>query len=157
LTTYKASPESLRSDVRPALVAHVERSELERLFPVDFEDVDPLAAAEPSRAALLRLDTGKLIVLEYGVRTETLTISVPEDGDVAETLYDLLDEAAIDLSTVEWMADAMLPEGPFAYAENSPGMSAFELQRRVRPRHATRDTAERTAVQQPLPAIERKP
>ncbi|HVR40982.1 MAG TPA: hypothetical protein VMU84_17955 [Thermoanaerobaculia bacterium] len=86
------------------MTAHLSEGDLERLFPVDFKDLDSLAAAEPSRAALLRLDAGSLVVVEYGTVTSTLTISVPRDADVGETLVELLEEVPFTPSSIEWLA-----------------------------------------------------
>ena len=47
---HTAPPDALLIDVRPALTAHVSESDFLRLFPVQFDDVDVLAAAEPSKA-----------------------------------------------------------------------------------------------------------
>lgn len=99
-----APPEALLTDVRPVMTAHISPLELERFFPVDFVDVDPLAAAEPSRAALLRLETGGLVVVEYGLVTCTLTVSVPRDRDFDETLAELFLEVPIPSSAIEWLA-----------------------------------------------------
>jgi len=99
-----APPETLSTDIRPALIAHVIESDLMRLFPVPFKDVDPLAAAEPSKAALLRLDSGRLVVVEYGTITSTVTVSVPSDADTGETLVDLLLEVPFS-SSIEWLSE----------------------------------------------------
>jgi hypothetical protein len=92
------------SDARPALTARLSPSDIRRLFPVELIDVDPLAAAEPSRAALIRLETGRLVVIEYGTMTSTLTVSVPRDEDLSETLAELLAEAPIASPAIEWTA-----------------------------------------------------
>ena len=97
-----ASPETLCTDVRPALTAHVSESDLLRLFPVQFHELDVLAAAEPSKAVLLRLNSGRLVVIEYGTVTSTMTVSVPLDADTRQTLVDLLGEAPLD--NIEWMS-----------------------------------------------------
>jgi hypothetical protein len=102
-----APPETLSTDIRPALTAHVAEADLMRLFPVLFDDVDPLAAAEPSKAALLQLDSGRLAVVEYGTVTSTVTVSVPSDADTGETLLDLLLEAPLLLeppSRIDWLS-----------------------------------------------------
>lgn len=104
-----APPESLNSDVRPVLTAHVSQFDLMRLFPVQFAEVDALAAAEPCKAALLRLDSGRLVVIEYGTVTSTVTVSVPLDADSNDTLIDLLVEAPLG-SSIEWLSDEVLPE-----------------------------------------------
>lgn len=100
-----APPQALTVDVRPAMTLRLSESELRTLFPVEFQDVDPLAAAEPSRATLIRLDSGKLAVVEFGIATSTLTVSVPVGANVDETLSDLFLEAPINGAAIAWIAD----------------------------------------------------
>ncbi|HYI10264.1 MAG TPA: hypothetical protein VEK57_14485 [Thermoanaerobaculia bacterium] len=100
-----APAEALVADVRPSLIVRIPPDELERLFPVPFVDLDPLAAAEPSRGALLRLASGRMVVIEYGLVTSRLTVSVPTQANIAETLVDLLREAQIDMDAVVWITD----------------------------------------------------
>jgi hypothetical protein len=97
-----APPETLSSDVRAALTAHISELEVLRLFPVQFREIDALGAAEPSKGALLRLDSGRLVVVEYGSVTSKLTVSVPQDADARQTLVDLLGEAPLD--NIDWMS-----------------------------------------------------
>jgi hypothetical protein len=137
-----ASIDALHDDVRPVLIAHVAEADLERLFPVQFSDLDPLAAAEPSRAALVRLDSGSLVVVEYGTVTSRLTVSVPQHADMAEMLVDLWREAPLPEGSIDWVADEV--ETPSeAFAAEDPAMLAFELRRTIekkRKRQAGGDT-----------------
>ena len=105
-----APPEALSVDVRPALTAHLAESEVRRLFPVQFLEIDPLAAPEPSRAALIRLDSGGLVVIEYGESTSTLTVSVPIGVNLSETLGELLREAPIAQQAIDWLAEEIRVE-----------------------------------------------
>lgn len=152
-----ASPDALRSDIRPALVAHLGAAEFENVFRVDFQDLDPFDAAEPSRAALVRLDSGKLIVVEYGLSTSTLTVSVPEDADVNETVCDLLQETGIDTGAIDWLVDEILPESPFLYDNNSLSTTMMELRRRTGQRRGARESDQRSASQQMPLTTGRKP
>ncbi len=146
-----APPETLSSDVRPALTAHVSESDFLRLFPVLFNEVDTLAAAEPSKAALLRLDTGRLVVVEYGTITSTVTVSVPLDADAGETLVDLLLEAPLEGlgSTIEWLSDDVGISNPEEFLK--------ELQRRIlrrltsRSKGKTPPPSEQTSFGRPSP------
>ncbi len=119
--------EALVNDVRPSLIVRMTPVELEHLFPIEFVDLDPLAAAEPSRGALLRLASGRLVVIEYGLVTSRLTVSVPAYVNIAETLLDLMNEAQIDMDAVEWITDEIeLPVGA-----DSPELHALELRRTI--------------------------
>jgi hypothetical protein len=119
-----APPEALACDVRPALTAHLSKSDLRRLFPMEFSEVDSLSAAEPSRAALLSLESGKLVLLEYGALTSTLTISVPSNGNARETLDELLIEAPLSESSIEWLSDDVGDLQLYRAAEQMPVLSS---------------------------------
>jgi hypothetical protein len=137
-----APPEALHDDIRPALTAHLTAADVGQLFPVHFSELDSLAAPEPSRAALLRLESGNLVVVEYGTVTSRLTVSVPDHADMMETLVDLLREAPIPDNAIDWIADEI--EAPSnAFAIEDPAMLAFELRRTIekkRRREAGEDT-----------------
>jgi hypothetical protein len=135
---HTAPPDALLIDVRPALTAHVSESDFLRLFPVQFDEVDALAAAEPSKAALLRLDSGRLVVVEYGSITSTVTVSVPFDADARETLVDLLLEAPLDGSTIEWLSDDV-------------GIFALELRHIRQEQRKTPSSSEQTSFALPSP------
>jgi hypothetical protein len=122
-----APAEALVADVRPSLIARISPDELKRLFPVPFVDLDPLAAPEPSRGALLRLQSGRMVVIEYGLVTSRLTVSVPASANIAETLIELLNEARIDMDTVEWITDDI--EAPPNVAAESTDHYALDLRR----------------------------
>lgn len=140
-----APAEALRDDVRPALTAHISEADLDRLFPVQFVELDSLAAPEPSCGALLRLDTGSLVLVEYGKLTSTLTVSVPKRADVGDTLVDLLMEVPINPQAIEWMADEW--EAPSeAFATDDAEVLAGELRRtfqKKRKSEAGKDTQTR--------------
>ena len=54
-------PNDLRAHAFPILTARVSESELTKWFPVRFQRInDPQEAPEPSKAALIKLDTGDL-------------------------------------------------------------------------------------------------
>lgn len=125
---HTAPADALVVDVRPSLIARIPSAELERLFPVQFVDLDPLAAAEPSRGALLRLQSGRMVVIEYGLVTSRLTVSVPTSANIAETLIDLLNEARIDMDRVEWITDD-IEVLPNVGAESAEDVYALDLRR----------------------------
>jgi hypothetical protein len=97
----------------PVLTAHVTGAELTRWFPIRFEDIDdPLAAAEPSKAALVQLRTGDYVVLSYGKESEQLTVEIPSAAaDTASVLAALFDEVPLSPSRVLWHREGIkLPQ-----------------------------------------------
>lgn len=100
-----APPEALTVDVRPVMMFRMSDSDVSRLFPVQFQDVDPFAAPEPTRAALVRLNSGRLALVEFGKVTSSVTISVPQGASVGETLADLRREAPIAEDAITWVAE----------------------------------------------------
>ena len=55
----RARPHELRAHAVPVMTARMSEAELGRWLPVRFEEInDPLAAAEPPKAALVQLDSG---------------------------------------------------------------------------------------------------
>lgn len=124
------TPEALHHDVRPVLTARIAEADLARLFPIQFSDLDSLAAPEPSRAALVRLERGSLVVVEYGTITSRLTVSVPDNADMVQTLVDLLDEIEIPDAAIDWVTEEVAPPSE-AFAIEDPAMLAFELRRTI--------------------------
>lgn len=107
----RARPEELSHSAELALVAHLTLEELERLIPVELSDLGPLAAAEPARGALIELDGGELVVVEYGLITGTLTVSIPMRGSRDSALAAFLDEVPLAPEAITWTA-ARLPALP---------------------------------------------
>ena len=73
-----AKPNELKTHAMPILTARVSESELAKWFPVRFQQItDPQEAAEPSKAALIKLDTGDYFVLYYGEISKQLDVAHP--------------------------------------------------------------------------------
>lgn len=73
-----AKPDELQSHAYPVLAAAISEAELSRWFPVPFQHItDPQDAAEPSKAALVRLDAGDTFVLYYGELSNQLRCAFP--------------------------------------------------------------------------------
>jgi hypothetical protein len=136
-----APAEALVDDVRPSLIVRMRPDELNRLFPIQLVDLDPLAAPEPSRGALLRLASGRMVVIEYGMVTSRLTVSVPTYANIAETLLDLMNEAQIDMDAVEWITDEI--EMPASVGTQGAEMHALELRRTIQKKRRS-DTGDDT-------------
>jgi hypothetical protein len=85
--------------------------ELTEWFPVSFQEIDdPWAAPEPSKGALIKLDAGEYVVLDYGKDSRQLTVRIPSGIDASECLASLFREVPLPRSRVLWRrADARLP------------------------------------------------
>lgn len=106
-----AKPDELKTHAYPVLTAAVSGAELSRWFPVPFHYVtDPQEAAEPSKAAVVRLDTGEYFVLYYGEISNQLMLRIPTSTDPTRFLTALLKEVPLPRGRITWRRqDARLP------------------------------------------------
>jgi hypothetical protein len=102
----RARPSELKEDAVPALVLSVDPRRLRDLFPVRFSRVDSLAEPEPSKGALIQLDSGPYAVVMYGTETRRATISFPAASNVRRTLTALLRETPIHRDEIEWIEES---------------------------------------------------
>lgn len=102
----RARPAELQEDAVPALVLSVDPHRLRELFPVRFSRVDSLAEPEPSKGALIQLDSGPYAVVMYGTETGRATISLPAASNVRRTLAALLRETPIHRDEIEWIEES---------------------------------------------------
>ena len=73
-----AKPTELKTHAYPVLAAAISEKELSKWFPVSFHHItDPQEAAEPSKAALIKLDAGHYFVLYYGELSNQLMLRIP--------------------------------------------------------------------------------
>ena len=79
-----ARPTELTEDVVPELQLRLSEPEFEELFPVKTVPLDPLAAPEPSRGALIRLDSGS------------------GSADAPTVVRELFSEVDVPSSAIEW-------------------------------------------------------
>jgi hypothetical protein len=93
----------LTTSLSPALIAEITAADLRTLFPVQFQDLDPLQEAEPSSAALLRFPSGHAAVV-FGKETGTITVSLPDDDRAARIYRELLDQAPLQ-ERIQWLRD----------------------------------------------------
>ena len=93
------------------MTAKLTEGELTDWFPVSFQEIDdPWAAPEPSKGALVKLDAGEYVVLDYGKDSSQLTVRIPSGIDASECLASLFREVPLPRSRVLWRrADARLP------------------------------------------------
>src|SRR5881392_783347 len=108
----RANPHELKTRAIPALTAHLSEAELLKWVPVPFDEiVDPLATPEPSKGALVRLDSGGYVVLYYGHDSHQLVVEIPETtADASALLEAFLDEVPIPASRILWRRSDLGPE-----------------------------------------------
>lgn len=106
-----AAPDELSENAFPVMTAKLTEGELTEWFPVSFQEIDdPWAAPEPSKGALIKLDAGEYVVLDYGKDSRQLTVRIPPGIDASECLASLFREVPLPRSRVLWRrADARLP------------------------------------------------
>ena len=96
-----ASTAEMTSNLTPAFIATVSASELFELFPVRFEELDPLQAPEPASMALLHFPSGPAAVV-YGRETATITVSLPDDDRAPLIFQELLDDVPLG-ERIQWV------------------------------------------------------
>src|SRR4051794_29848361 len=106
-----ANRDELNENAFPVMTATLSESELKKWFPVVFQEIsDPWAAPEPSKGALIKLDAGEYVVLDYGNDSKQLTVRIPSAADAAACLASLFREVPLPPSRILWRrADAQLP------------------------------------------------
>src|SRR5438477_3834403 len=106
-----ARPHELTSHAYPVLTAAISEAELSKWFPVTFQNItDPQEAAEPSKAALIKLRTGDCFVLYYGHLSNQIMLRIPTSTNASEFLDALLREVPLPRSRIVWRRqDARLP------------------------------------------------
>ena len=98
-----AKPDELKETAFPVMTARLSETELGEWFPVSFEDVtDPWAAPEPSKGALVKLDAGEYVVLDYGRESEQLIVRIPANLDPSSFLASFFREVPMPRSRVLW-------------------------------------------------------
>ena len=108
----RAKPHELRTRAVPAMTARLTEAELLEWVPVPFDEItDPLATPEPSKGALVRLESGGYVVLYYGNDSNELTVEIPETTTDSEALLAaFFDEVPLPISRVLWQrSDIRLP------------------------------------------------
>lgn len=102
----RVKAEDLREDVIPILRAEISEEQLYQIFPIEFDELDPLCEPEPSVGALLRLESGDLVVVTYGRETGTLVLQIPESESVASTSTALFKEIPMLKEKTTWRASS---------------------------------------------------
>jgi hypothetical protein len=106
-----AKPNELKENAFPVMTAKLSEAELARWFPVSFQEIDDIwAAPEPSKGALVELNAGQLVVLDYGKESRQLTVRIPATLDASASLVSLFREVPLPRSRILWKrADVRLP------------------------------------------------
>ena len=106
-----ARPDELKENALPVMTARLSEAELLEWFPVSFEEItDPWAAPEPSKGALIRLESGEYVVLDYGKESNQLIVRIPQNVDPSRLLASFFREVPMPRSRVLWhRAGAKLP------------------------------------------------
>lgn len=117
-----AKPTELKTNAFPVLTARISESELSKWFPVRFQHItDPQEAAEPSKAAVIKLDAGEYFVLYFGETSKQLTLRIPSATDATTFLGSLLREVPLPRGRILWRrADVQLPRSVAAKRVTTP-------------------------------------
>jgi hypothetical protein len=107
-----ARPNELKENAFPVMTVSLTETELTKWFPISFQEVsDPWAAPEPSKGALIKLDAGEYVVLDYGKESNQLTVRIPTELDASACLASLFCEVPLPRSRILWRrADVRLPK-----------------------------------------------
>jgi hypothetical protein len=98
-----AEPDELRENAFPVMTARMTEAELEKWFPVPFQEItDPWAVLEPTRGALVQLNAGDYVVLYWGRDSQELTVRIPANTDPSVFLGSFLREVAVPRSRISW-------------------------------------------------------
>jgi hypothetical protein len=98
----RAKPDELNEDAKPIALLQLTEDRLRELFPVEFSQVDPLAAAEPSIGSLVQLDSGPYAVVMYGKSTGETEVSMPVSAPLARYWSAFLREVPLIAQEIVW-------------------------------------------------------
>lgn len=120
-----AKPNELTTHAYPVLAAAISEAELSKWFPVAFHHItDPQEAAEPSKAALVKLDAGEYFVLYYGELSNQLMLRIPTSTNASEFLSSFFKEVPLPRGRIVWRRqDARLPRRVAAKTLTVPGIN----------------------------------
>lgn len=106
-----AQADELQVNALPVLSAQISESELSKWFPFKLHRLThPQEVAEPSKAALIRLDTGDYFVLFWGEISNQMILRIPEATNASKFLSAFFKEVPLPRTRVLWhRSDARLP------------------------------------------------
>jgi len=104
----RARPNELNESAFPIMTARLSEAELEKWFPVPFDEIsDPWAAPEPSKGALVRLDAGEYAVLDYGKDSNQLIVRIPANLNASSFLVSFFSEVPMPRTRVLWRREGV--------------------------------------------------
>jgi hypothetical protein len=129
----RAKPDELTESAFPVLTARLSEAELGKWFPIAFDEVnDPWAAPEPSLGALVSLNAGEYVVLDYGRESNQLIVRIPANLDASSFLVSFFREIPLPRTRVLWRrADAKLPRNVAAKRIGIPATTTRRNDRRL--------------------------
>jgi hypothetical protein len=113
----RAKPDELNEDAKPIALLQLSEERLRELFPVEFSEADPLAAAEPSIGSLVQLDSGPYAVVMFGKSTGETEVSMPISAPLARYWAAFLREVPLIANEILWTSVKVAPR---ATARPSP-------------------------------------
>jgi hypothetical protein len=127
-----AKPNELKTHAYPVLAAAISADELSKWFPVAFQHIsDAQEVAEPSKAALIKLDEGMTFVLYYGELSNQLTLRIPTSVDAPSFMRALFAEVPLPKGRIVWRRqDATLPSNVAAHNIRLPARSTTKRTRK---------------------------
>ena len=127
----RARPNELKEQAFPVMTARLSEAELGKWFPIPFDEInDPWAAPEPSLGALVSLEAGQYVALDYGRQSNQLIVRIPANLDASSFLASFFREIPMPRARVLWRrADAKLPR---IVAAKSAGVSGAPKSRKTR-------------------------
>jgi hypothetical protein len=151
----RAKPHELKTRAVPAMTARLSEAELDRWVPIEFDEItDPLATPEPSKGALVKLESGAYVVLYYGYDSKQLMVEIPETThDSSALVAAFFGEVPLPVSRVLWhRPDIRLPS---RRRRSTPAAAASAKSRRGTPVDTGTASPKRSARRVALPRREK--
>jgi len=99
----RAKPNELSENAFPVMTVRLTEAELEEWFPVPFDEInDPWAAPEPSKGALVKLEAGEYVVLDYGRESNQLIVRIPTNLNASSFIASFFREVPMPRARVLW-------------------------------------------------------
>lgn len=101
-----AKADELKVNAFPVLTARVSATELSKWFPVELHTLThPQEVPEPSKAALIKLDTGEYFVLFWGEISKQMMLRIPSATDASQFVNAFFKEVPLPRRRILWHRD----------------------------------------------------
>lgn len=101
-----AKADELKVNAFPVLTARISAAELSKWFPVEFHSLThPQEVPEPSKAALIKLDSGECFVLFWGETSKQMMLRIPSATDASRFLDAFFREVPLPRRRILWHRD----------------------------------------------------